>query len=609
MAEIVKMPKLTYTMTEGILTKWYKKVGDKVKSGDLLAEVETDKVTFELDSYQDGILLFIGVEKGAVVPIDTLIAIIGKQGEDYRAVLTDSAPNLQNTLTQKSENYSYDLNYFFNADNIPNQELVFDTYAFFDNGYGEKFYSPIDFLNLLLWKFNFIKDNVKKPFDVLNNLKGTPIGEIEKHILFAFILKWFGGYPINNLDSQFNTTLKLIEREYLSYFKENQIQLDKKLFRLKEESPVNSNRIVDYLVEEREYLDLKSFFNSLDNITKGQSKIENPILINDLFNRREKQTNIIAKAQSPTDLYIFISHSSKDKKIVGAFIDKVLKLCLKIESNQIFCTSFEESTIKSGNDFRQAIKENLLKSSLVILIITENYKNSEVCLNEMGAAWALTNKVVSFILPPITYSSVGFIHEPNQLLKLNQRTDILKFIDEEKDESSRIKIGEINRHVDEFLEVAQNQPLTLKKSTPMSEIITVNELDLKENDLVSLENRDSYYVFLNEKLIHIADDSAFSFYVYGFNKQYTKTLKFLDVKHLIDPDHSIPVLHCCKIVIDSSTRKKWLVVNDERRSLPDSVYSVLVKKTPQPQIDHLSHQEIMSIPEGDKLYDTTNRFA
>src|SRR4051812_15387702 len=87
MAEVVKMPKMSDTMTEGVLAKWHKKVGDKVKSGDVLAEVETDKATMDFESYQDGTLLYIGIEEGTAAPVDAVIAVIGKEGEDYKAAL------------------------------------------------------------------------------------------------------------------------------------------------------------------------------------------------------------------------------------------------------------------------------------------------------------------------------------------------------------------------------------------------------------------------------------------------------------------------------------------------------------------------------------------
>jgi pyruvate dehydrogenase E2 component (dihydrolipoamide acetyltransferase) len=92
MAEVIKMPKMSDTMTEGVLAKWHKKVGDKVKSGDVLAEIETDKATMDFESYQDGTLLYIGVEEGKAVPVDALIAVIGKEGEDYKSALGAASP-------------------------------------------------------------------------------------------------------------------------------------------------------------------------------------------------------------------------------------------------------------------------------------------------------------------------------------------------------------------------------------------------------------------------------------------------------------------------------------------------------------------------------------
>ena len=82
MAEIVRMPKLSDTMTEGVVAAWHKKVGDPVKSGEVLAEIETDKATMEFESFVDGVLLHIGVPKGKTAAVDSLLAILGKKGED-----------------------------------------------------------------------------------------------------------------------------------------------------------------------------------------------------------------------------------------------------------------------------------------------------------------------------------------------------------------------------------------------------------------------------------------------------------------------------------------------------------------------------------------------
>lgn len=87
MAEIVRMPKLSDTMEEGVVAEWHKKVGDKVASGELLAEIETDKATMEFESFYDGVLLYIGVQKGQTAPVNDVLAIIGEAGEDVDALL------------------------------------------------------------------------------------------------------------------------------------------------------------------------------------------------------------------------------------------------------------------------------------------------------------------------------------------------------------------------------------------------------------------------------------------------------------------------------------------------------------------------------------------
>ena len=90
MAEIVRMPKLSDTMTEGVVSAWHKKVGDTVKSGEVLAEIETDKATMEFESFTDGVLLHIGVEPGKAAPVDSVLAVLGKAGEDITKLLAET---------------------------------------------------------------------------------------------------------------------------------------------------------------------------------------------------------------------------------------------------------------------------------------------------------------------------------------------------------------------------------------------------------------------------------------------------------------------------------------------------------------------------------------
>ncbi|WP_159466957.1 pyruvate dehydrogenase complex dihydrolipoamide acetyltransferase [Dyadobacter sp. 3J3] len=93
MAEVIRMPKMSDTMEEGVIAEWHKQVGDVIKSGEIIAEVETDKATMDLESYYDGTLLYIGVKKGDAVPIDGVMAIVGEKGEDYKALLEEGGGN------------------------------------------------------------------------------------------------------------------------------------------------------------------------------------------------------------------------------------------------------------------------------------------------------------------------------------------------------------------------------------------------------------------------------------------------------------------------------------------------------------------------------------
>lgn len=103
MAEIVYMPKLSDTMTEGVVAEWLKEVGDEVASGEVLAEIETDKATMEFESFYDGVLLHIGVEKGAGAPVNAILAVIGDKDEDLEKILAEAAAAAPAAEEEKEE--------------------------------------------------------------------------------------------------------------------------------------------------------------------------------------------------------------------------------------------------------------------------------------------------------------------------------------------------------------------------------------------------------------------------------------------------------------------------------------------------------------------------
>ena len=106
MAEIINMPRLSDTMEEGTVAKWFKKVGDTVKEGEILAEIETDKATMEFESFNEGHLLHIGIQEGGTAPVDTLLAIIGEKGEDISALISGGetlSPAVEKVAVQENQ--------------------------------------------------------------------------------------------------------------------------------------------------------------------------------------------------------------------------------------------------------------------------------------------------------------------------------------------------------------------------------------------------------------------------------------------------------------------------------------------------------------------------
>lgn len=105
MAEVITMPRLSDTMTEGKVAKWHKKVGDEIKEGDVLAEIETDKAVQDFEAENAGTLLYIGTEEGNSAPVDSVLAIIGNPGEDISAL---KSPKRDEGISEKTREKKID---------------------------------------------------------------------------------------------------------------------------------------------------------------------------------------------------------------------------------------------------------------------------------------------------------------------------------------------------------------------------------------------------------------------------------------------------------------------------------------------------------------------
>ena len=127
---------------------------------------------------------------------------------------------------------------------------------------------------------------------------------------------------------------------------------------------------------------------------------------------------------------IFVSHSSKDKEIVSEFCDRILRLGIGINANDIFCTSIEDMDIKNGEDIRNHIKRNILSADFSFLLISDNYKKSEICLNEMGAVWTNDGNVRYYLLPNTGFDKIGWLCDTKKAEQLTSEIALDKLYKE-----------------------------------------------------------------------------------------------------------------------------------------------------------------------------------
>lgn len=199
---------------------------------------------------------------------------------------------------------------------------------------------------------------------------------------------------------------------------------------------------------------------------------------------------------------IFISHAYKDKELVEIFVDYLLECGMGFTNNDIFCTSLEGMGIKTGEDWRNEIQKHLCETKVVILFITPNYKESEMCLNEMGAAWASNIKVIPIIVDPLSFNSIGILYEVKQSLKLTEDSDLDELMEtlEEFNTSSTIT-SRWNAKKKEAISLIKNHISKNPFKTPL----TRDELDKLQKELEEIkqafneivEEKNKYYQLYN----------------------------------------------------------------------------------------------------------------
>lgn len=215
------------------------------------------------------------------------------------------------------------LDFYFNEKNIPAQDIVKLTHDYFENGVRKGIFKPLDFLNLLWEQYNFVVKNINDAEKVINTLNNLPLSKEKKHILFGFILKWFGGYPINYTPKEYDITLKLIEKEFLGYNESTPEKkfCQKELERINEMKKV-SNYFNDLLKKSQNYkgISLNEYIDEINPLEEIKEQCE--IIFTDLAKDIEENRRTTKDVLKGLDLLISyystpnIKHNINNDRII-----------------------------------------------------------------------------------------------------------------------------------------------------------------------------------------------------------------------------------------------------------------------------------------------------
>lgn len=229
----------------------------------------------------------------------------------------------------------------------------------------------------------------------------------------------------------------------------------------------------------------------------GKRLIENKI-INAFYFGDTRTSLIILKQLYDKPRKIFISHSSKDKKYIVEFVDHILQLGIKIDTEDIFCTSIEDMDIRNGEDIRNHIKDNILSSDFSFLMISENYKASEICLNEMGAVWVNNNSIRYYVLPQTNFDKIGWLCDTKKAEQITDRTaldglheELVSYYDLEN------RYDKWSRQRETFINNIENIESKNKGNEKNKEITdaTTNQSNASERIIELLRKRDNLSVY------------------------------------------------------------------------------------------------------------------
>ena len=215
----------------------------------------------------------------------------------------------------------------------------------------------------------------------------------------------------------------------------------------------NARRVAEfqgYVSNKNRYFDFRKDIQS--ELKKCISYLRSLVRVGEMKQRMPLQNN--GKSQVGNAPKIFISHSSLDKEIISSFVEKVLRLGLGLDNKDIAYTSEECMGVEPGVNIARYIKEDIKDASVVLLMVSPNYKKSEVCLNEMGAAWALERKCISVVLPDSDFTQLGWLTSFEKAVRINNREQLLSLYEKIARELSidlTQRFTESSSRIDDFL--------------------------------------------------------------------------------------------------------------------------------------------------------------
>lgn len=217
-------------------------------------------------------------------------------------------------------------------------------------------------------------------------------------------------------------------------------------------SSVDNEGANGYVLKDNYQKIRKDFCILVDKIERG----EYPQASN-----RTSGSGITAAGPDVTGKKIFISHASEDQELIDRFVDSILLLGMNIDSASIAYTSREDTGVTPGDNIPQFIQNNIACASIVLLMISDNYKASEVCMNEMGAAWALKKNMVQILLPDTSFNKLGWLGSLEKAIRINDPDSLDSLCDKfANDLDIRVKLSEWNRNKNAFTNLCSSDKHT-----------------------------------------------------------------------------------------------------------------------------------------------------